>query len=74
MGGELAKSDGLNRFGNPTNSPVYVDGVLTDFTAYNIGGNNYFKLRDLGQALGFNVTWDDATRTVSILTDQDYSE
>ena len=43
-------------------------------TAYNIGGNNYFKLRDLGQALGFNVTWDDATRTVSILTDQDYSE
>lgn len=74
VGGELAKSDGLNRFGNPTNSPVYVDGVLTNFTAYNIGGNNYFKLRDLGQALGFNVTWDDATRTVSILTDQDYSE
>lgn len=74
VGGELTKSDGLNRFGNPTSSPVYVDGVLTDFTAYNIGGNNYFKLRDLGQALGFNVTWDNDTRTVSILTDQDYSE
>lgn len=74
VGGELARSDGLNRFGNPTTSPIYVDGVLTDFTAYNIGGNNYFKLRDLGQALGFNVTWDDATRTVSILTDEAYSE
>jgi hypothetical protein len=25
--------------------------------AYNIGGNNYYKLRDLGYALGFNVSW-----------------
>lgn len=74
VGGELSKSDGLNRFGNPTTSPIYVDGALADLTAYNIGGNNYFKLRDLGQALGFNVTWDDTTRTVGILTDQGYSE
>lgn len=28
-----------------------------ELTAYTIEGNNYFKLRDLGSALGFNVSW-----------------
>jgi len=28
--------------------------------AYNIAGNNYFKLRDLGQAVNFGVDWDGA--------------
>lgn len=74
VGGELAKADGLNRFGTATDSPIYIDGALADLTAYNIDGNNYFKLRDLGKALGFNVGWDDATRTVSITTDEPYTE
>ena len=74
MGGELAKADGLNRFGTATDSPIYINGVLADLTAYNINDNNYFKLRDLGKALGFNVGWDDATRTVSITTDEPYTE
>lgn len=74
VGGELAKADGLNRFGTATDSPIYIDGVLADLTAYNINDNNYFKLRDLGKALGFNVGWDDATRTVSITTDEPYTE
>ena len=32
----------------------------------NIDGYNYFKLRDLGDALGFSVDWDNATSTVTI--------
>lgn len=68
VGGELAKTDGLNRFGVSTGAAIYVNGVKADLTAYNIDGNNYFKLRDLGSVLGFDVSWDDATRTVSITT------
>lgn len=31
-------------------------------TAYNIGGNNYVKLRDIGKAVGFNVYWDNGVQ------------
>lgn len=68
VGGELAAKDTQNRLGNPTASAIFVDGQSVDLTAYNINGNNYFKLRDLGSALGFAVTWDEASRTVNITT------
>lgn len=31
-------------------------------TAYNIAGQNYVRLRDIGQQVGFNVYWG-ATRS-----------
>ena len=34
--------------------------------AFNIGGNNYFMLRALGEALGFEVDYDAATRTMIV--------
>ena len=34
---------------------VYVDGASVQMEAYNIGGHNYVKLRDIGQAVGFNI-------------------
>ena len=34
-----------------------VDGVDADCDKYNIDGSNYFKLRDLGKVLNFNVGW-----------------
>ena len=37
---------------------VYVDGQRVELEAYNIGGNNYVKLRDIGAAANFNVYWD----------------
>ena len=74
VGGELAKGSSLNQFGVSTDAGIYVDGAPADLGAYNINDNNYFKLRDLGKVLGFNVGWDDATHTVSIMTDQPYSE
>lgn len=39
----------------PSWSPIYVDGQQVQMTAYNIAGNNYVKLRDIGKAVGFNV-------------------
>ena len=38
--------------------PIFVDGVQVHMTAYQIGGNNYVKLRDVGSLVGFNVYWD----------------
>lgn len=42
----------------PSAQRVTLDGQPVELTAYAIGGYNYFKLRDLGGALGFGVDWD----------------
>ena len=41
----------------PTWQKIYVDGEQVSMTAYNIGGSNYVKLRDIGKAVNFNVYW-----------------
>ncbi len=49
--------------------PLYIDGQLvSNLTAYNIDGFNFFKLRDLGEALGFLVDWDENARSMLIMT------
>ena len=54
-----------------SNQPVYVDGQRVHMTAYQIGGNNYVKLRDIGEAVGFNVYWDGAS--VQVESDKPYT-
>ena len=54
----------------PTWQNIYVDGEQVSMTAYNIAGNNYVKLRDIGQQVGFNVYWLDG---VQIDTDAPYT-
>ena len=54
-----------------SNQPIYVDGQQVSMTAYAIGGNNYVKLRDVGEAVGFNVYWDGSA--VQIESDQPYT-
>lgn len=51
--------------------PVYVDGKLVEIEAYSINDNNYMKLRDIGQAVGFNVYWDG--HNVQIESDKPYT-
>lgn len=53
---------------------VTLDGQQIELTGYNIGGNNYFKLRDIGWQVGFNVSWNGDTRTVEIDTTTGYIE
>ena len=47
---------------NPTWNPIFVDGVQVEMEAYRIGGNNYVKLRDIGEKVGFNVYWADGVQ------------
>lgn len=72
FGGGTAYAAGLTA--EPSSQTFYVDGVQVQLQAYAIGGSNYVKLRDVGQAVNFNVTYDAATNSVQIATGEPYSE
>ena len=73
VGGELVGKGTGDKTGTPTASKIYLDGKEASFTVYNIDGNNYFKLRDIGQAFNFGVDFDSATNTVVINTSKGYT-
>lgn len=54
-------------------SPILLNGAPVEIEAYTINGHNYFKLRDIGKAVGFNVYWNAEDRTVQIETGQPYT-
>ncbi len=74
VGGELENSGsaGKNNASLST-AVVYLDGTSVSLTAYLIGDNNYFKLRDLASALNFGVTYDSTTSTIVIDTSTGYT-
>jgi hypothetical protein len=71
-GGEMAAAGGGARTAGQTPSKIRLDGKELNFTAYNIGGNNFFRLRDLMGALDVAVTYDDATQNIGIDTSLPY--
>lgn len=50
----------------PTTQTFYLEGEKIELTAYLIGGSNYVRLRDIGQAVDFGVTYDGSTNSVYI--------
>ena len=50
---------------------IYVNGVRVELEAYAIHENNFVKLRDIGEAVGFNVYWADGA--VQIESGQPYT-
>jgi uncharacterized repeat protein (TIGR02543 family) len=74
VGGELVKGDGEPKTAVLSTSAIYKDGKEIYPTAYNINGNNYFKLRDIAGAFGIGVTWDGVTNTIGINTTEPYEE
>ena len=63
FGGTTAYAAGI--IAERSNHPIYVDGELVQMEAYTINGNNYVKLRDVGQTVGFNVFWKDGVQVDS---------
>ena len=51
---------------------IMLDGNNANIMAYNIDGNNYFKLVDLAKEIGFNVKYDAKSNTVYINTKENY--
>ena len=63
---DLVKGEDKSASCVPSSQIITVDGETVDIEAYNIGGHNFFKLRDLGALLGFYVEYDTATNTAAI--------
>lgn len=62
----------------PTASKVLVDGKEIAFDAYEINGNNYFKLRDISSVLNgtskqFEVSWDNEKQAINLLSSKAYT-
>ena len=71
-GSEMAKGGGAQS-ASVSASKLLIDGKEVSLTAYTIGGNNYFKLRDIGQAFDFGIGWDNASKTITIDTSAGYT-
>lgn len=54
-----------------TNDKVMVGDKALTATAYKVDDSNYYKLRDLGEALGFGVDFDKATNTVLLMSEKE---
>lgn len=52
---------------------VYKNGIAVTPMAYNIDGNNFVMLRDIGLLFDFNVSFDNATKTIRIDTAAPYN-
>ena len=52
---------------------IVVDGKEVQMEAYVINGNNYVKLRDIGEQVGFNVCWDSDAKCVQVESKKPYT-
>ena len=73
VGGEMVGKGSGDKAITPTRSKIYLDKNEITLTAYNIEGNNYFKLRDIGEALDFSVEWDSKGNNIIINTSKEYA-
>jgi alpha-tubulin suppressor-like RCC1 family protein len=73
-GSEMAVWGGTEaRDALPTTSMVFLDGRQISVTAYRIGSNNFFKLREIAALIDFGVGWDAPTATITIDTSVGYT-
>jgi hypothetical protein len=62
VGGEMRTGETAAGQAEPSTDKIFFDGVSEiPLTAYKINDNNYVKLRDLAEAVGFGVDWRDDT-------------
>lgn len=73
IGGELGDPPTQSSTANPSNDAVYINGEKVELTAYKIDGANYYGVRELGKALGFNVGWS-PDRGMFIESDKPYTD
>lgn len=80
VGGELALREDKSATAVPSGQSIQIQGAdSAALSIYNIGGNNFFKLRDLGGALRFYVGYEKESNTAVIhsayhMEQTDYSE
>ena len=67
VGGELTPGDGVTRTAYSSSAFLTLDGVPIKATCYNIENNNYYKLRDITNALDCRVEWDAKTQIIWVI-------
>lgn len=66
IGGELVTGVDKSNTAVKSSQKLSIDNNIKDLTAYNIGGNNFFKLRELGSELDFDVDYDATNNMVVV--------
>jgi hypothetical protein len=73
VGGELTVTGGTAPVtALSTTAQVYYNGKQISAKAYSIGDYNYFKLRDIGAAMNFSVTYDSTAKSIKMDTLKEY--
>lgn len=73
VGGELSPVENTGNIkAFLTTSKVCLNGTPLSLTAYNINGNNYFKLRDVSKSIDFGISWNSSSNTIGIDTTTTY--
>lgn len=62
----------INPIATSSQVSIYKDGEIVLLGAYNIAGNNFFKLRDIASAINFGVDWNDSEKIIEINTKKSY--
>ena len=66
-GTELAAGVDNSATAQPSRQAILIDGAAHgELTVYNIGGSNFFQLRELGDLLGFGVGYDEPSNTAIV--------
>lgn len=60
VGNELQLGNGEAKTAVTSTDTLYINGKYVYLDTYKIEGNNFYKLRDLGSNIGFNVEWDES--------------
>jgi len=72
VGGEGKLNAGVAAQAMLSSSTVYLNGAHVPLTAYTINDNNYFKLRDLCEALDISISWWEVQQIIYINNDYPY--
>lgn len=71
IGTELTTGTDNSGTARPGSQVILVNGAVHgELTVYNIGGSNFFRLRELGDLLGFEVGYDASSNTVTVRSAQ----
>lgn len=74
VGGENKVADSVTHEAVPTSSAIYLNGKPIELKAYTIGGNNFFKLRDICSALNIGVNWNQEQQLITVDHTLPYSD
>lgn len=66
IGGELTYNGKSITKARKNSSPIYIDNNAVNVNSYEIDGYNYFKLRDICEYIGAEVSYDSESSTVIV--------